>query len=299
MIARIFSNKVGESLDSEDKDNFRIKKPLQQLCIGGFQHLSFIIPLIVSKIFNKIFFVERELYARRYHKTIKSKKQKKKNILIYLIVSSFTMAIYTLMDVFSYNLQNRIEFRLLFVLYTIFCSMVFLKEKLLKHNKVGIVTASIGLIILIISFFLFDKKNYTTREYVLQIISYFFYSVDITLIKRLFDNYYVDPNIFSVLHGFLVYIFLLIFFIVPIAVFENSPGNYIKENFEYLFTIHNNKDFYLYLSLMWLFAFPFEITKITTVYYFTPNLFVTTDILSPIFQWIIDIFIKKIKKHLM
>ena len=88
---------------------------------------------------------------------------------------------------------------------------------------------------------------------------------------------------------------MLIFFIVLSAIFESNSGNYIKENFEYLFTIHNNKDFYLYLSLMWLFTFPFEITKITTVYYFTPNLFVTTDILSPIFQWIIDIFIKKDK----
>ena len=63
----------------------------------------------------------------------------------------------------------------------------------------------------------------------------------------------------------------------------------------HLCVIFENIRIFLLIILVIILTFAYHATKAVSLYFFTPALFVMTDILSPVFSWIIDFIYSKIK----
>jgi hypothetical protein len=268
------------------KDN-GVKATFQYEVMDGLMHS-------VCGIFYLIYFIRtRPIKAtseRRNSLTFKSKESKNKNLKIFLLILvigiSYTIYIsnskilskkYTVFEIRIYHL----------VFNTIFCRLI-LKYEVFSHQILSIILTLIGWILISIPIF----QKISSQDIVPNIIFFFgaiFYPLYLVFFKFIIQKYYLSVFLNMLFIG----IFLLIISIIGLLTYSLIDCNnltYIKEIFD---IAEDNKLFYFAL----LFGTIVKVIFCLIIYYFTPNIFVLTNVISSIINWIFNYFITKNKEE--
>ena len=106
------------------------------------------------------------------------------------------------------------------------------------------------------------------------------------LTKYLFQKTFINAFVFLFFDGVLSIILPFIF----IGLKSIKEGDeYFKRNMEDVSILfHDLKSDFYFISILFI-SFLYYLTNTLTLYFFTPTLLVSTDILSPFFRWIIEL----------
>jgi len=246
-----------------------IKATFQYEIIDGFMH----------SICGLFFFCE-------YHGGITEKKYLKIFSLILIIGLSYTIYIsnskifskkYTVFEIRIYHL----------IFNTIFCKLI-LKDDIFRHQILSIILSVIGWIF--ISIPIFQKLNF---EDIIPNIIFFggaiFYPLYLVFFKYIILKYYLSVFI----NMFFIGIFLLILSIIGLIIYsliDNNDLSYLKD----IFNIAENNILF-YISIV--FGIIVKIIFCLIISNFSPNIFVLTNVISSIINWIFNYLILKEKEE--
>jgi len=261
------------------KDN-GVKATFQYEVMDGFMHS-------VCGLFYLIYFFRtRTIESSPESKSTLKNKNLKIFLLILVIGISYTIYIsnskilskkYTVFEIRIYHL----------VFNTIFCRLI-LKYEVFSHQILSIILTLIGWILISIPIF----KKISSLDIVPNIIFFFgaiFYPLYLVLFKLIIQKYYLSVFLNMLYIG----IFLLIISIIGLLTYSLIDCNnlsYIKEIFD---IAENNKLFYLALF----FGTIVKAIFCLIIYYFTPNIFVLTNVISSIINWVFNYLITKNKEE--
>ena len=261
------------------KDN-GVKATFQYEVMDGFMHS-------VCGLFYLIYFFRtRTIESSPESKSTLKNKNLKIFLLILVIGISYTIYIsnskilskkYTVFEIRIYHL----------VFNTIFCRLI-LKYEVFSHQILSIILTLIGWILISIPIF----EKISSLDIVPNIIFFFgaiFYPLYLVLFKLIIQKYYLSVFLNMLYIG----IFLLIISIIGLLTYSLIDCNnlsYIKEIFD---IAENNKLFYLALF----FGTIVKAIFCLIIYYFTPNIFVLTNVISSIINWVFNYLITKNKEE--
>jgi len=246
-----------------------IKATFQYEIIDGFMH----------SICGLFFFCE-------YHGGITEKKYLKIFSLILIIGLSYTIYIsnskifskkYTVFEIRIYHL----------IFNTIFCKLI-LKDDIFRHQILSIILSVIGWIF--ISIPIFQKLNFV--DIIPNIIFFggaIFYPLYLVFFKYIILKYYLSVFI----NMFFIGIFLLILSIIGLIIYsliDNNDLSYLKD----IFNIAENNILF-YISIV--FGIIVKIIFCLIISNFSPNIFVLTNVISSIINWIFNYLILKEKEE--
>lgn len=224
---------------------------------------------------------------RRYHLSVNNTKKK---ILVFLLI----LCISILEITFKYEgyhtigLQNLIELKLGFLLLVPLFSIFILKKQIFKHHILSFCLCILGFILICCSTIFYDPKPSLYEQ-----MRHLFFSIPLGLsfviLKYLYDNSFLDAFTFLFFDGILCIV--IPFIIVGIKSFFKNDNYFIDNMKEFLLLFDSN--IIIYFIFVVIFSFGYYLTNALTIYIFSPSLMVMTDILSPFFRWIIEIFIDK------
>jgi len=261
------------------KDN-GVKATFQYEVMDGFMHS-------VCGLFYLIYFFRTRTIESSPEKGSTLKNKNLKIFLLILVIGiSYTIYIsnskilskkYTVFEIRIYHL----------VFNTIFCRLI-LKYEVFSHQILSIILTLIGWILISIPIF----KKISSFDIVPNIIFFFgaiFYPLYLVLFKLIIQKYYLSVFLNMLYIG----IFLLIISIIGLLTYSLIDCNnlsYIKEIFD---IAENNKLFYLALF----FGTIVKAIFCLIIYYFTPNIFVLTNVISSIINWVFNYLITKNKEE--
>ena len=169
-------------------------------------------------------------------------------------------------------------------------SKIILKEKIFKHQSLSLLISIIGIIFIIIPICLkFTKDDFVPN--ILNVLNGINFSLFLVINKHLVENYYVPPFKICLIIGILSTTFY---------VFGNIIYSIVNDDFSYFtdcfdFSNGENK---LVISIYFIFYIIFEIFSLLTLFlslfYFSPTLIMVTDMLTPLFSFIVNIFISEL-----
>jgi len=221
---------------------------------------------------------------RRYHLVVNNKAQKIKALILMLFISILEI-IFKIEGYLIIGEQNYIELKLGFLLLVPLLSIFILKKRLYKHHIFAFSTCIIAFILVCISSEFYDKKP-TFKQQIRHLLFSIPLGLAFVLIKYLFEKTFVDAFTFLFFDG----IFCLIIPFVSIGFISIFSGfDFFIENMKGIANLFNEKVI-IYFFLVVIFSFCYHLTNALTIYIFNPSLMVMTDILSPIFRWVIEVF---------
>jgi len=261
------------------KDN-GVKATFQYEVMDGFMHS-------LCGLFYLIYFFRTRTIESSPEKRSSLKNKNLKIFLLILVIGiSYTIYIsnskilskkYTVFEIRIYHL----------VFNTIFCRLI-LKYEVFSHQILSIILTLIGWILISIPIF----EKISSLDIVPNIIFFFgaiFYPLYLVLFKLIIQKYYLSVFLNMLYIG----IFLLIISIIGLLTYSLIDCNnlsYIKEIFD---IAENNKLFYLALF----FGTIVKAIFCLIIYYFTPNIFVLTNVISSIINWVFNYLITKNKEE--
>jgi len=111
------------------------------------------------------------------------------------------------------------------------------------------------------------------------------------MIKQLTHKFFLSPYLCLLFIGFFSLIILLVLFIIFYLIADKNLHNFIGI-FE-----GENLISVIYLILFFLFGLVLNVLTFLVIFYFSPTLLVVTDIIYPIFTWIVSLFIEEKEKE--
>ena len=228
---------------------------------------------------------------RIYHLNVNANNKCK--IFLYLIIISFLEVIFKIENIISLTKKDLIENKLGFTIFVPILSYIFLKAKYHRHHLVSTIIGLFGFIFIILSLF-YSKEKFVLGFQLIHFFISFPFSLSIIVIKYLFMHYFIGPFAFLFLDGILCIAFTFIYIIIKFLIIFHDFDLFIK-NLSHLYIIFENIKIFLLFILVIILTFAYHAAKAVSLYFFTPALFVMTDILSPVFSWIIYYIYKKIK----
>ena len=279
--------------NSEEDDNNNIEEDNKDY------QLTYFIIIFLSKIFSGFLYIISKFVinkteitskllsirtTRRYHLNINSKNKLK--ILFYIMIISALEVIYGIERITTLQIKSLIEMKLGFIIFVPFFSSHILRTKYYRHHFVSMIICFIGFFFIILSLsFANDGENHTVKEHIRHYLFSIPYSLSMVLISYLFRHYFINPFAFLFFDGIFILFFSFVFILLENII---NDGDLLINNLEYFLSIFKNlKSFCLFICTL-LCSFLYYLSRTTTLYLFTPTLLVMTDILSPIFRWIID-----------
>ena len=261
------------------KDN-GVKATFQYEVMDGFMHS-------VCGLFYLIYFFR----TRTIESSPESKSTlKNKNLKIFLLILVIGIS-YTIYISNSKILSKKFivfEIRIYHLVFnTIFCRLI-LKYEVFSHQILSIILTLMGWILISIPIF----EKISSLDIVPNIIFFFgaiFYPLYLVLFKLIIQKYYLSVFLNMLYIG----IFLLIISIIGLLTYSLIDCNnlsYIKEIFD---IAENNKLFYLAIF----FGIIVKAIFCLIIYYFTPNIFVLTNVISSIINWVFNYLITKNKEE--
>ena len=177
------------------------------------------------------------------------------------------------------------NYRLYFLIFIPLFSKFILKENIYKHQYLSIIVAIFGAALLFIPVYLEIGKD----DIIPNILKFFYgviYSLFIVLIKYMINQYYISPLILSLLFG-LISIFLTSFaFIISSLIKYNDLS--IFNNLVDFSETDNKATVIIYIIFAFLFATVLQVLTLLSLFYFSPNLTIITDTISPMLTWIVE-----------
>ena len=223
---------------------------------------------------------------RRYHLEIYNTSKKIKTAFLIIGISILEL-IFKIEGYLTIGKPNYIELKLGFILLVPFLSLCILKKQLYKHHYLSFGICIIAFILVCISIVFYKE-----RPKPLDQLRHLAFSIPLglafVLIKYLYENSFVDAFSFLFYDGILCIIlpFLTVAFI---SIFRGKE--YFNDNLDGIKLLFYDRKMVGKFILVVIFSFGYHLTNALTIYIFNPSLMVMTDILSPIFRWVIEIFI--------
>ena len=191
--------------------------------------------------------------------------------------------------------QQQLEKRLYFLFFFTLFNVCFMK-KIYKHQKVSLLIAGLGMFILFIIYFIYlDYSNYHPIYDILLFFGSFLYSLYLVLVKYLTLNHGMSP--FSVL----LFIGLISTSLTMLGF--SSFSYYKKRDFSYITNVFHcsdenyvcfgnyRDDFIIYFAENSV----LQVLIYLVIYYFSPEVFAISDIISPMLSFIQKCIKKKIQ----
>ena len=222
--------------------------------------------------------------------------KKQPNRLLEYSIICFMSIIITLYNILKgYATKHKtLEKRLYFLFFFCLINIFLFKKPFYRHQKFSLGIGFVGMFIIFAMFFIYLEKNKYQYIYdVLLFFGSFLYSLYLVLVKYMSENKGYSP-------------FLLLFIIGIISTVATVVGflilSYIRErNINYVSNIfHCRPDMYvcfgnLYDHIIGYFLMNavLQILIFLVCYYFSPEVFAISDIISPFLSWITGVIEKR------
>ena len=223
--------------------------------------------------------------TRRYHLDYNNNQRKIKAAFLIIGISILEL-IFKIEGYLTIGKPNYIELKLGFLLLVPVLSVFILKKKLFKHHYLSFSISFLAFILVCTSSFFYKNRPETLEQ-----LRHLCFSIPLglafVLIKYLYEYSFVDAYQFLFFDGILCIIIPFIT-IGIISIFKDS--DYFVYNMKGVLYLFHDKTIILYFVFVVICSFFYYLTNAVTIYIFNPSLMVMTDILSPIFRWVIEVF---------
>ena len=276
------------------------------LIFGG---LLYIIEYIQIKKLNRDSWLTKDLrrtIVRALTKdTIVDYKRNKIKTILLIILMSIIITVYNIIKGYATE-HPQLEKRLYFLFFFTLINLFLFKKQIYSHQILSLVIAFIGMAVIFVAFFYEQfnkpKNNYMFEYDIILLIGSMFYSLYLVLFKYVTDNMSMSPFLCMLLIGILSTVFTIIGY----AVFS-----YIKEEsliYVNFFSCGDNPDpytnyvcvqnFYGKIIVYTLLNTLLQVLIFLLVYYFSPEIFAISDIISPFFSYITNCIEGKITQKI-
>jgi hypothetical protein len=231
-----------------------------------------------------------------YHKIDKYKTLKVGGILF---IMSFILTSYIIIKGYAaghQQLEKRLYFLFFFTLFKVFI----FKKEIYIHQKLSLGIAGFGMILLFSIYFIF--LNYNTYNYIYDVFLFFgsfSYSLYLMLIKILTVNNGMSPFLVLLFIGIFCTFFTIIGYII-FSLVNKGDLTYVSNlfhcsNINYIcFGV-----FYTNIICYFLINSVLQVLILLVIYYFSPEVFAISDIISPLFSFIEKCVLKKEDKPIV
>jgi hypothetical protein len=233
---------------------------------------------------DSVYTTEMKLINKR--KNLQKEKKSMTGTIIIIIIMPLLFICYNLgigYGVKHPQLEKRVYFLLFITLFNIFI----FKKQIFSHQKLSLVITFIGIIPIYLAFGLYLKKEeYYIKYDILLFIGSFSYSLYLVCIKYITQNKGMSVFLLLLYQGLLSFAYTLILYAIISFIKHN--------NFEYISNIfHCNETnyicvshFYFKIIMYFILNTVLQVLIFLVVYIFSPELFVISDIFSPLFSFI-------------
>ena len=296
----ILENKKTKNENEEEKQFYR-KFEFSYLIITLFSKLFSGFLIIISKyLINKehiSYILVQTRSRRRYHLNVNANNKYK--IFFYILIITTLELVVKIENNLSLTKKNLIDIKLGFTIFVPLLSYFLLKTKYYKHHFVSIGIDLFGFIFIILA--LISEEEEEKHPYYIHLIHFSFsfpFSLSLILIKYLFMHYFIKPFTYLFIDGILCVILSFLYILIKYILILNDVDLF-KNNIINIFLIFNyaDKGVILLFIFIIILTFLYHVAKTVSLYFFSPTLFVMTDILSPVMTWIIDKIYKKIRNN--
>ena len=234
--------------------------------------------------------------VRKYHTHFNSIRRKVR-AMIYLILIGCLEIYFKFENYVTYNEPNYAELKLGLLLVVPLLYFCLLKKPVYRHHVLSLIISFIGVVLTSAClFFIKEDKNIfeTKRQLYGEQIRHLFFSVylsfSIVATKYLFEISFIDTYSFLTFDGFFCVLLPLLLILIK-SFFIKEDENYLKENLGGILILFHDIKSVLYFIGLIISSFFYYLTNALTIYLFTPILLVSVDVVSPFFEWIIDLLI--------
>lgn len=219
-----------------------------------------------------------------YNDILQSKKKYFKIFSILFIMSSF-ISFFDICEVYSFD-KIAFEERLFLIFFISIFSYIILKTEIYNHQVLSLSIALIGFILIYIPTILIITKDYICIN-ILFFISSIGFALSLVLIKYLTHIYFLSPY-FCLLFIGTVSTLLTFFFFSICSLTTYKDLSFIKNTFDFS-NLDIGKWIYAYIVIIFISGAFLQTFSFLVIYYFSPTLFMVTDIMTPFLLWIIKI----------
>ena len=212
-----------------------------------------------------------------------AEKKSKFKIFIILLMMSVLLNLFFLSALFGLE-KNVFEDRLYFLFFIPVFSKIILKTKIFNHQILSLYIAFIGLILLFVPVIIkFEKKDIFIN--ICIFVTAIGFSLFLVLCKYVTQYLYISPYLCILYIGFISTLTFLIGF-PTFSLIKYHNLSLITDSFKIEDMNLRRGIFALYFFSALVFASALQTLTILVVYYFSPTLFILTDIISPLLTWI-------------
>ena len=201
-----------------------------------------------------------------------------------LIIMSIINALFEVCSLYIYE-NNVFEMRLYIVFSIAFFSKIILKDNIYKHQILSLFISFIGYILLFIPVMLLIRTNDILPNIFLFLTS-ISYGLFFVLIKHLTQHYYISPYLLLLYVGFFSIVFLLVGYVIY-SLIARKDLSFISECFDFS-EVDNGLKLFFYFLGTFIFGTLLQTFSVLVIYYFSPTLFMVTDIISPMISFLIQ-----------
>ena len=204
-------------------------------------------------------------------------------ILLFVMASS--VSFFDIVEVYSFD-RHIFEARFYLILFIAILSHIILKIKIYNHQLLSLSIALIGFILLFLPT-IFDISKDDINMNILTFVSSIFFALFVVLIKYLTHKYFISPYLCLLFVGIVSTLITFIYFFIYSLITYNNLS-FIVNSFDFS-NLKIGKWVYLYIFIIVVFGSILQTFSFLVIYYFSPTLFMVTDIMTPFLLWIINI----------
>lgn len=216
-------------------------------------------------------------------------KHKKLKVCGILFLMAFILTAYIIIKGYAAG-HKQLEKRLYFLFFFTICRVYIFKREIYIHQKLSLGIAGLGMIILFTIYFCSINDDYNYLYDVILFFGSFFYSFYLVLIKILTVNNGMSPFLVLLLIGVFSTISTLIGFSI-FSLVNKGDFTYISDLFQdsalyyvNFYIYYRNIIFYLLINTV------LQVLILLVIYYFSPEVFAISDIISPLFSYIDKVY---------
>ena len=204
-------------------------------------------------------------------------------LLLFVMASS--VSFFDIVEVYSFD-RHIFEARFYLILFIAILSHIILKIKIYNHQLLSLSIALIGFILLFLPT-IFDISKDDINMNILTFVSSIFFALFVVLIKYLTHKYFISPYLCLLFVGIVSTLITFIYFFIYSLITYNNLS-FIVNSFDFS-NLKIGKWVYLYIFIIVVSGSILQTFSFLVIYYFSPTLFMVTDIMTPFLLWIINI----------
>jgi hypothetical protein len=272
------------------------------LIFGG---LLYIIEYIQIKKLNRNSWLTKDLrrtIVRALTKdTIVDYKRNKIKTILLILLMSIIITVYNIIKGYATE-HPQLEKRLYFLFFFTLINLFLFKKQIYSHQILSLVIAFIGMAVIFVAFFYEQfnkpKNNYMFEYDIILLIGSMFYSLYLVLFKYVTDNMSMSPFLCMLLIGILSTLLTIGGYSIFSLIKEGSMI-YLNiftcgDNYNELTNYVCFENFFIQIIGYTIINTILQVLILLVVYYFSPEIFAISDIISPFFSFLTKCFKGKI-----